>query len=437
MAQQTAATILQELIRFDTTNPPGNERPCIEYLDGLLRDEGIETSLLAKDPQRPNLIARLPGAGRAPGLLLFGHVDVVTTAHQQWSVPPFEGRIQNGCIWGRGALDMKAGVAMMTAALIKARASDLQLPGEILFAAVSDEEAGGKLGAKYLVDEHPSLFEGVRYAIGEFGGFPLYIDGVPLYMIQIGEKQPCWVEATIRGPGGHGARPMRDGAMARLGHVLSKLNRCRLPIHITPVTERMVHAMAKALPRHKRLIFERLLNPRWTDRVLKLLGDTGRNLEPLFRNTVNATVVRGGEKPNVIPSEIVLGLDGRLLPGFQPQDLFSELGEALREDLDYEVLLYDRGTTETDFGLFAFLADILAEAHHGSHQVPYLLPGSSDARFFDALGIQTYGFIPMNLPPSFNFFETIHAADERIPLEAVQFGADAMFQAITLYGEVA
>ena len=361
----------------------------------------------------------------------------VTTAHQQWTVPPFEGRIQDGCIWGRGALDMKAGVAMMTAALIKARASDLQLPGDILFAAVSDEEAGGKLGAKYLVDEHPSLFEGVRYAIGEFGGFPLYIEGIPLYMIQIGEKQPCWLEATIRGPGGHGARPMRDGAMARLGRVLSKLNRCRLPIHITPVTEQMVHAMASALPRHKRLIFERLLNPRWTDRVLKLLGETGRNLEPLFRNTVNATIVRGGEKPNVIPSEIVLGLDGRLLPGFQPPDLFSELGEVLREDLDYEVLLYDRGTTEIDFGLFSFLADILAQAHPGSHQVPYLLPGSSDARFFDALGIQTYGFLPMNLPPGFNFFETIHAANERIPLEAVQFGADAMFQAITRYGELA
>jgi len=437
MLQQTAATILQELIRFDTTNPPGNERPCIEYLEGLLRDVSIETSILAKDPQRPNLISRLPGAGKGPGLLLFGHVDVVTTAHQQWAVPPFEGRIQDGCIWGRGALDMKAGVAMMTAALIKARASDLRLPGDILFAAVSDEEAGGTMGAKYLVDEHPSLFEGVRYAIGEFGGFPLYLDGVPLYMIQIGEKQPCWVEATIRGPGGHGARPMRDGAMARLGRVLSKLNSCRLPIHITPVTERMVHAMAKPLPRHKRLIFERLLNPRWTDRILKLLGETGRNLEPLFRNTVNATIVRGGEKPNVIPSEIVLGLDGRLLPGFQPQDLFSELGEVLGDDLDCEALLYDRGISETDFGLFPYLDEILAQAHPGSHQVPYLLPGSSDARFFDALGIQTYGFIPMNLPPGFNFFETIHAADERIPIDAVQFGADAMFQAITRYGDLA
>lgn len=435
MAQQIAATILQDLIRFDTTNPPGNERPCIEYLEGLLSRAGIETSTYAADPQRPNLVARLPGTGQAPGLLLFGHVDVVTTAHQQWTVPPFEGRIQDGCIWGRGALDMKAGVAMMAAALLGAALCDRQPSGDILFAAVSDEEAGGALGAKYLVETHPSLFTGIRYALGEFGGFPLYVGETPVYMIQTGEKQPCWMEATIRGPGGHSARTMRDGSMAQLGRVLSKLNHRRLPIHITPVTKRMVHAMAKALPPHKRVLVRLLLNPRWTDRILGLLGNIGRNLEPLFRNTVNATAVRGGDKPNVIPSEIVLGLDARLLPGFEPQDLFAELETLLGERLELEVVYYSEGKTSVDLSLFPLLSDILAQAHPGSFQIPYLLPGSSDARFFDTLGIQTYGFVPMNLPLGFNFFETIHAADERIPIEAIQFGADAIFQAITRYGE--
>ena len=435
MSQLTAIDILQQLIRFDTTNPPGNERACIEYLDDLLRSAGIETSLLAKDPQRPNLIARVAGSGAAPALLLFGHVDVVTTAHQDWSIPPFEGRIHQGYVWGRGSLDMKAGVAMMAAALIEAKFSNLRLSGDILFAAVSDEEAGGMMGAQYLVDEHPSLFEGVRHALGEFGGFPLTMNGQPVYLIQVGEKGPCWVEATVRGPGGHGARPMRDGAMARLGHVLSTLNRSRLPIHITPVTEHMVRAMAGALPRHKRVLFRQLLNPRWTDRILRMLGDTGRNLEPLFRNTVNATIVHGGEKPNVIPSEIVLGLDARLLPGFTPEDLFEELRGVLGDELDYEVLLYDQSTADVDFSAFSLLADVLKEAHPGSRQVPYLLPGSSDARFFSRLGIQTYGFIPMNLPPDFNFFETIHAANERIPVESVEFGAHAMLDAIVRYGD--
>jgi len=435
MLQPTAETILQELIKFDTTNPPGNERPCIEYLDGLLRDAGIETSILAKDPQRPNLVARLPGKGLAPTLLLYGHVDVVTTAHQQWSVPPFEGRIQDGYIWGRGALDMKAGIAMMVAALLKAKSNGLRPAGDILFAAVSDEEAGGTMGAKYLVSEHPSLFEGVRYAIGEVGGFSVHIDGKPLYMIQMWEKQPCWIQATIRGPGGHGSGLVRDGAMAKLGHVLSQLNRCRLPIHMTPAIERMVRAIADALPPHKRFVFRRLLNPRLTDWVLKMLGETGRNLEPLFRNTVNATVVRGGEKLNVIPSEIVLRLDGRLLPGFQPQDLFTELNVVLGEELEYEVLLHDRSTSGTDFGLYPLLTDVLKREHPDSHQVPLLLTGSTDARFFARLGIQTYGFIPMNLPPDFNFSTTVHAADERIPIESVEFGAKAMFEVITRYGE--
>ena len=437
MVEHVAATILQELIRFDTTNPPGNERPCIEYLEELLSSAGIETSIYASDPQLPNLVARLPGTGQAPGLLLFGHVDVVTTAHQQWTVPPFEGRIQGGCIWGRGALDMKAGVAMMASALLRMASSSRRPAGDILFAAVSDEEAGGTLGAKFLVESYPSLFAGVRHALGEFGGFPLYIGDTPVYMIQTGEKQPCWMEATVRGPGGHGARPMRDGSMAQLGRILSKLNRRRLPIHITPVTKQMVHAMAKAMPYHKRALFRLLLDPRWTDRILGLLGDTGRNLEPLFRNTVNATIVRGGEKPNVIPSEIVLGLDARLLPGFGPQDLFAELESMLGERLELEVVFFDEGKTTIDLSLFPLLADILARAHPDSYQVPYLLPGSSDARFFDRIGIQTYGFIPMKLPRGFSFFETIHAADERIPLEALQFGADAIFQAITRYGESA
>ena len=143
------------------------------------------------------------------------------------------------------------------------------------------------------------------------------------------------------------------------------------------------------------------------------------------------------EKPNVIPSEIVLGLDARLLPGFGPRDLLTELGVALGEDLDYEVLLYDRGTTDTDFGLYPLLADVLKRAHPDSHQVPYLLPGGTDGRFFSQLGIQTYGFIPMNLPPSFKFFEIIHTADERVPVESVEFGAKAMFEVITRFGEPA
>src|SRR5664280_3206058 len=151
------AEMLQKLIRFDTTNPPGNERPCIEYIDVLLKEAGIKTNFVERTPARPNLIARLKGTGQAPPLLLYGHVDVGTTAGQNWTHPPFEGGIMDGFIWGRGALDMKGGVAMLLAAFLKASAKKIPLPGDVLFAAVADEEAGGEFGVRFLVDEHPDI----------------------------------------------------------------------------------------------------------------------------------------------------------------------------------------------------------------------------------------------------------------------------------------
>ena len=430
-----AVEILQRLLRFDTTNPPGNERPCIEYVGDLLESAGLETEMHAQSPDRPNLIARLRGRGDASPLLLYGHADVVTTAHQAWCHPPFAGRIVDGYLWGRGALDMKGGLAMMIAAVLDAVARGVAPAGDVLLVVLADEEAGGFLGARYLVEERPNLFAGVRYAIGEFGGFPLHMAGRDLYLIQVGEKQPCWLEAKIRGPGGHGARPMRDGAMAELGRCLGRLNRCRLPVHVTPIVREMIESMAAALPRAPGLLVRQLLRPRWTDRILARLGETGRNLEPLLRNTVNATVVRGGEKPNVIPSEIALGLDARILPGFTVDDLISELRPIVGNGIDFEVRLFDPTTAEPDLGLLELLGTLLRQAEPEAVPVPYLLPGSSDGRFLSRLGIQTYGFTPMNLPQGFRFFETIHAANERIPVGAVGFGAGILSRLIERYGK--
>ena len=167
--------ILQKLIQFNTTNPPGDEAECIAYIRGLLSDAGIESTILAKTANRPNLIARIKGAGKAKPILLYGHVDVVTTENQKWEHPTFEGKLVDGVVWGRGALDMKGGVAMMLAAFLRVKAEGLQPAGDILLAIVSDEEAGGDFGAKFLVEEHPALFKDIRYAIGEFGGFALQI----------------------------------------------------------------------------------------------------------------------------------------------------------------------------------------------------------------------------------------------------------------------
>ena len=427
--------LLQHLIRFDTTNPPSNERECIAYVNDLLSEAGLEVTLLGHSPDRPNLITRLPGRGTAPPLLLYGHVDVVTTANQIWEHPPFEGSLVDGYVWGRGALDMKGGIAMMLSAFLRARSEGLSLPGDVVLVLVCDEEAGGDHGAKYLVENHGDLLRGTRYAIGEFGGFSYSIGRSRFYPIMVAEKQVCRLRATVRGPGGHASLIQRGGAMIGLAHLLRRLDPCRLPVHITPVTRRMTRAIASELPLPAATAFRQLLNPRLTNPVLKLMGDRGRNLEPLFRNTVNATMVRGGEQINVTPSEIILDLDGRLLPGHTPEELMSELGQIVGDEVELELVRHDPGPPEADMGLFDTLASILRRADPKGVPVPVLLPGATDARFFSRLGIQTYGFLPMSLPPGFDFSQVIHGPNERIPVDALDFGAEAIYQLMQRFGE--
>jgi acetylornithine deacetylase/succinyl-diaminopimelate desuccinylase-like protein len=427
--------LLQNLIRFDTTNPPGNEAACVAYIDKLLTDAGFETVLLAKDDQRPNLITRLKGKGNAPPLLMYGHVDVVTTTNQDWKYPPFEAQEAEGFIWGRGALDMKNGVAMMIAALLRAKDEGLTPEGDVILAVLSDEEAGGDFGARFLFENYPEQFEGVRYAIGEFGGHSTTLGNKRFYSIQTAEKQMCWLRATIRGPGGHGARPMRGGAMKKLSSFLERLDTTRLPVHITPVARQMIEAIASILPFPRGLIFRQILKPNLTDFILKFLGEMGQNMEALLHNTVNATIVSGGEKINVIPSEITVDMDGRILPGYNADDMVKEIKTIAGDDVEIEVLRHEVYPSQVNMGLFGLLADILSEADPGSRSVPFLLPAITDGRIFRRLGIQTYGFIPMKLPTDFNFFETIHAADERIPIEAVGFGTEVIYRLIERYGQ--
>ncbi len=426
--------ILQELLRFDTSNPPGNEGPCVDFVDGLLKSAGVATERVTKEPGRPNLIARLPGDGRAPALLFYGHIDVVPADAAAWRHPPFAGTIAEGCAWGRGALDMKGGVAMMVSAFLRAASAGVVPAGDLLLTLVADEESGGGCGARFLVDERPDLFRGVHYAIGEFGGFPLRIRGRTFSMIQVAEKLPVPVDIVIRGPSGHGARPLRGGAMAKLGRILRRLDEQRLPIHITSVTREMVESIARGLPRGTRTLVRQLLRPAVTDRMLDALGDTGRTFEPLFRNTVNATIVRGGERLNVVPSEIHLALDGRLLPGYATADLLEELRPILKTDGEAHAVAEDGRAPAPDLALFGLLGRLLQDRLPDVRPVPYLLPASSDGRHLAKLGIQTYGYTPMILPPDMSFFSSIHAVDERIPLEAVEFGANVLYDLIRAYG---
>ncbi len=425
--------LLQHLIRFDTSNPPGNERECVAYISHLLDAVGIKAHLFSKDPHRPNLVARLKGkrSGDGDALLLYGHVDVVPVGPEKWKYEPFSGKIAGGCVWGRGALDMKGAVAMMVCAFIKARLEGTDLPGDVVLCILSDEEVMGDHGARFMVEKHAEHFKGIRYALGEFGGFTLYAAGKKFYPIQVGEKQKCILRAILRGPSAHGSNIVQGGAMAKLARLLEQLDKNLLPVHITPTVEKMFNAMADELPFPKSWIMRQLLKPRRTDFILnRVLKEKGKVFVPMFRNTINPTRVRGGEALNVIPGEVELIMDSRLLPGFEPDDLVRELRPIIGRDVELELLAYDSMPAEPDMGLFDTLAGILKEADPEGIPIPMMLTYCTDARLFSKLGIQSYGFIPMQLPEDEYLISTIHSVNERIPVESLEFGTKAIFQAM-------
>ncbi len=426
--------LLRALLRFETTNPPGNESECVAYLRGLLAEAGVESRVVAKDDARPNLVARWPGAGEAPPLLLYGHVDVVTTAGQHWTRPPFAGELVDGVIWGRGALDMKGGVAMLVDAFLRAARGELKPRGDLILLVLSDEEAGGDLGAKFLAEEHADLFEGVRHALGEFGGFSQTVGGRRIYPIQVAEKQICWLRAVVRGPGGHASLPQRNGTMSRLAAFLRSLDGSPTPVHVTPVARAFVEGVAGVLPRPQAALLRGLLQPRLTDAVLRLLPEEQRQtFAPILRNTATPTIVRGGGKINVVPSEVELELDGRLLPGFRPEDLIAELHALAGREVELELVRHDPGPARPDLSWLDGLGAILRELDPEGVPVPLLMPGVTDGRFFARIGIQTYGFLPLRLPDDFRLFSMIHAADERVPADALRFGAEAVGRAVERY----
>ncbi|MEJ7569222.1 MAG: M20/M25/M40 family metallo-hydrolase [Gaiellaceae bacterium] len=425
--------LLRTLIRFDTSNPPGNERACLEYVGGLVAEAGIEHRYLAREPDRPNLIARVPGRGAAPPLLLYGHVDVVPADPGEWAQAPFGGDLVDGEVWGRGALDMKGGVAMLVTALLRIAASEEAPAGDVILALTSDEEAGSHTGMRFLVEEHAERLDGVRYALSEFGGFTQWHGKRRFVPIQVAEKQRCLIRATLRGPGGHAASVVPGSASAKLGRLLSQLASHRLPVHVTPVARLMIEAMAEALPLHERLALRGLLVPALSSRLLGLLGATAQSIVPLLHNTATPTVVRGGNATNVIPTELSVDLDGRVLPGMSPAELVAEL-EAFAPGLATFELVHQEPavSSQPDIALIPLLADILRARDPDCVPIPTLLPGYTDARYISKLGIQTYGFLPMQLPPSITT-SLIHAANERVPAEAIEFGAGCLIDAIHGY----
>jgi acetylornithine deacetylase/succinyl-diaminopimelate desuccinylase-like protein len=414
--------LAQRLIRRD-------ERGCVEEVAGVLREHGVEPRILAADPARPNLVARRPGRGEAPPLLLYGHADVVGADPREWRRPPFAGEIADGELWGRGALDMKGGLAMLVAAFLGA-----DPPGDLLLAVNADEETGGELGAAYLVREHPELFAGVRHAISEFGGYTQHAGRRRLYPVQVAQKRGCTLRLVVRGAGGHAASPGRGQASAALGAALLALGARRLPAHLTAPVADMLRALADGLPAPQAAAVRALLRPRLTDAVLRLVGRQAEDLEPLLRNTVAATIVRAGDAGNVLPTTACAELNGRLLPGQAPEALIAELRALLPPQAELELVHADPqpARARPDLALMPLLSGVLREEDPQGHPFPLVTPGATDARHYDRLGIQSYGCLPMRLPPG-RLPALLHAPDERVPTAALVAGAAALGRVVARY----
>jgi acetylornithine deacetylase/succinyl-diaminopimelate desuccinylase-like protein len=422
VAEDEAVAMTSELIRIDTTNTGElettvGERVAAEYVAGKLAEVGFDTTYVESGaPGRGNVIARLPGADPSRGaLLIHGHLDVVPAEPSEWSVHPFSGAVQDGYIWGRGAVDMKDMVAMSLAVARRLKRDDILPPRDLIFACVADEEAGGSYGAQWLVENRPELFEGATEAIGEVGGFSITLsDDVRAYTIETAEKGISWMRLRVRGRPGHGSMIHEDNAVTKLTEAVARLGRHQFPLVLTDSVREFLAAITALTG----LQFDE----DDLDGSVAKLGGVARVVGATLRDTANPTMLKAGYKSNVIPSVAEAVVDCRVLPGRQAA-FERELDEILGPDVEREWIA-NLPPVETTFDgalVDAMTAAIVAE-DPGAKTLPYMLSGGTDAKAFHTLGIRCFGFSPLRLPPDLDFTSLFHGIDERVPVDAVRFG---------------
>lgn len=426
-----AKRICQALLRMDTTNPPGNERICADYLAAALSEVGYQPELIEAAPGRANLIVRHRGTGAKPPLLLTGHLDVVEADPASWRRPPFSGDEFEGCLWGRGAIDMKNMVAMCTAIMRRLAVTRTVLSRDVIFAAVADEEAGCEYGSKLLVEEYRSKIE-AEYALGEAGGFSLHLGNTTFYPVQVAEKGLCWIRARVTGTPGHGSMPLHNSAVTRLGEALAALGRAQLPVHPTTYVTEFLEAVRSRQPQLIQPLMKLTARPRLLARLARMIPNASfsRSLSALLSNTASATVVRAGNKTNVIPGVAEFEIDGRTLPGQTDQDLLRELREVLGPDVELEIMRSAPPTiTEPAASpVFDVIKHEIETREPGAVVVPYLVPGFTDAKYFSQMGARWYGFSPIKLERSsgLRFADMFHGNDERIPVAGLIWGTEVL-----------
>lgn len=427
--------LFRALLRFDTTNPPGNEMQAAQWLHALFEREGIESQVLESAPDRGNVVARLRGDGTGgEPILLSAHLDVVPADADRWTHPPFAAEIHDGFLWGRGAIDMKNMAAMEITAMLLLHRSGAKLTRDLIFAGVADEEAGCEFGSLFLARNHPELIRG-EYAISEIGGFTQHVAGRRFYPVQVAEKGICWLTIRAEGTSGHGSLPAADNPIAKIARAAELLDSVRLPHHRTSVVDRFVRTLADHSPFPNSVILRSLLSPSLSGVVLDRIfpeKSLAATFDAALHNTANPTIVSGGFKVNQVPNVAELQVDGRLLPGQTGADIVREIRAVIGDD--YEIRIdKEMPAVETDAEdpIGGLIKEILERHDPGAVVVPTMIPGFTDAKAYDELGMKCWGFSPVKLPEGLNFAEMFHGVDERIPVDGYKFGVKALFELVT------
>jgi len=417
--EDEAIRICQDLIRIPSVNfgeGRGDEEAVAKYIVASLAEVGIDAKIYESAPKRCNVIARIKGRNPdKPGLVVHGHIDVVPANAADWSVDPFAGDIKDGCIWGRGAVDMK-NVDAMILAIVRDWAQRGYVPErDIVLAFFADEEAGMTFGSRWMTANHPEVFAGCTEAISEVGGFSVTVaDGKRLYFIEAAQKGIHWMKLTAQGRAGHGSMMNDENALTALTEAVAKIGRYEWPQRYTKTVKDLFKEVARVTGK---VYDEKDLRPLLTE-----IGSTARMIGATLQNTANPTMLEAGYKANVIPGTASAVIDGRFLPGYE-----AELNETVRSivgpDILIETVSHDIAL-EVDFDaplVDAMKAAILAHDPEGI-PVPYLMSGGTDNKALSEIGIVGYGFSPLRLPADLDFMSLFHGVDERVPIEGLRFG---------------
>ena len=422
--------IARDLIRFDTTNRGGGdaepERPAADYVAAYLSELGLDPQIYESAPGRASVVARVPGSDASlPALVLHGHLDVVPADAANWSVDPFAGTIKDGMLWGRGAVDMKDMDAMILTAIAELLRTGERPRREVILAFFADEENGGVYGAQHLVANHPELFDGAATAVSEVGGYSIDIEGTRAYLIQTGEKSLDWIRLRARGTAAHGSRVWSDNAVTRLAEAIATLGRHEWPLLLCDTTRELVDAIAEILGEDPTEV--------GPEELVLRLGKSGGFIQASLRNTSNPTVLSAGYKHNVIPDTAEALVDVRAIPT-ERDGILAEVQRIVGDDIEIEIVHSDIGLEVPFSGeLIEAMTASLHREDPDARVLPYLLSGGTDNKSLARLGITGYGFAPLRLPADLDFPGMFHGVDERVPLDALDFGHRVLVDLLRTY----